>query len=70
MQGAPMTIDGERRWVTFEDLESDSADFEDIGAAFADSGAERRGRVGSGEGRLMGARDLVDFAVDWMTSHR
>jgi len=69
-QGAPVKIDGERRWVTFEDLEGDSDDFEAIGGAFGAAGFERRGQVGSGEGRLMNVRKLVDFAADWMTSHR
>ena len=32
-QGAPVMIDGERQWVTFEDLEGDSDDFEAIGEA-------------------------------------
>lgn len=69
-QGAPVMVDGERRWVTFEDLEGNSDDFEEIGEAFAASGLERRGPVGSGTGRLMGVRELVDFAADWMTTHR
>jgi aminoglycoside 3-N-acetyltransferase len=69
-QGAPVMVGGERRWVTFDDLEGDSDDFVEIGEAFADTGAERRGLVGSGEGRLMGVRNLVDFAAEWMTSHR
>jgi aminoglycoside 3-N-acetyltransferase len=69
-QGAPVTIDGERSWVTFEDLEGDDSDFDQIGAAFARSGNERRGRVGSGEASLMGMRDLVDFAASWMTANR
>jgi len=69
-QGAPVMIDGERQWVTFEDLEGDSDDFAAIGEAFAAAGLERRGQVGSGEGRLMSVRDLVDFAAEWMTAHR
>lgn len=69
-QGAPVTIDGERRWVSFEDLEGDDSDFVEIGAAFAASGAERAGPVGSGTARLMGIRDLVDFGAAWMTEHR
>jgi aminoglycoside 3-N-acetyltransferase len=69
-QGAPVMIDGERRWITFEDLEGDSVDFEEIGDAFAAAGFERRGQVGNGEGRLMGVRDLVDFGAHWMTTHR
>lgn len=70
MQGAPVTIDGGRSWVTFEDLEGDDSDFDQIGVAFAGSGAEQQGRVGNGEGRLMGMRDLVDFAASWMTANR
>lgn len=69
-QGAPVTVDGERRWVTFEDLEGDDSDFAEIGKAFADSGAERLSQVGSGPARLMGMRDLVDFGAAWMTAHR
>ncbi|MEA3511824.1 MAG: AAC(3) family N-acetyltransferase [Actinomycetota bacterium] len=70
IQGAPVTVGGERRWVSFTDLDGDDGDFTDIGDAFTDTGVERRGRVGSGEARLMSARDLVDFAADWMTRHR
>ena len=36
----------------------------------AASGFERRGPVGSGEGRLMRITELVDFAAAWMTAHR
>jgi len=69
-QGSPVTIDGERRWVTFEDLDGEDDDFGDLGAAFAEAGMERCGPVGVGEARLMKARDLVDFAVEWMNEHR
>jgi aminoglycoside N3'-acetyltransferase len=69
-QGAPMTVDGVRLWVTFEALDGEDDDFELIGAAFAESGGERSGRVGSGDALYMGVRDLVDFAVDWMTQNR
>jgi aminoglycoside 3-N-acetyltransferase len=69
-QGAPMTVDGARLWVTFEALDGEDDDFELIGAAFTESGGERSGRVGSGDALYMGVRDLVDFAVDWMTQNR
>jgi aminoglycoside 3-N-acetyltransferase len=70
MQGAPVKVDGQRQWVTFEDLEGDSSDFEEIGAAFAASGEQRVGGVGATEARLMSVRSLVDFAVTWMTTQR
>lgn len=69
-QGAPMLVDGERRWVTYEDLEARDDDFVLVGAAFGATGAERAGPVGAGTARLMRQRDLVDFAVAWMTTHR
>ncbi len=69
-QGAAVLVDGERRWVTFEDLAIDEGDFPVIGAAFEATGAARRRRVGHGTGVLMGQRPLVDFATRWMAEHR
>ncbi len=69
-QSSPMSVDGERRWVTYDCLDDDPADFERIGEAFAASARERTGTVGAGIGRLMRSRDLVDLATDWMNEHR
>jgi aminoglycoside 3-N-acetyltransferase len=69
-QGSPMVVDGERRWVTYDDLEPDDSDFGRLGAAFAATGAELRGTVGAGTARLMRQRDVVDFAVTWMEANR
>ncbi len=69
--GAPVTIQGERRWMIFEDLDLESDDFPLIGEAFAQqTGLVQRGRAGVGEAMLMPQRPLVDFAVDWMQTHR
>ena len=68
--GAPMMVDGERTWVTWDDLDSDDGDFEQLGDAFALTGAERVGRVGSGVGRLVDMAAIVDFAVNWMNANR
>jgi aminoglycoside 3-N-acetyltransferase len=63
-EGAAVLVDGERRWVTFTDFQTDDEDFPDVGAAFEASGDTTRvGRVGAGEARLMRQRALVDFAV-------
>lgn len=70
VQGAPVLVDGRRRWVTFSELESDTDDFERIGEAFASTGRERTGPVAATIGRLMRSRDIVDFAVDWMRTSR
>ena len=42
--GAPLVVDGERRWVEFEDVELDSSDFPLIGESFErEIGARRPG---------------------------
>jgi len=69
-QSSPVLVDGERRWVTYECLDDDPSDFETIGEAFAASGDERSGPVGTGTGRLMRSQDVVDFATRWMHEHR
>ena len=69
--GAPVLLDGVRRWVEWDDLEIDEGDFEALGAAFggrADN--ERQGRVGQASARLMRQRTLVDFAVTWIAANR
>lgn len=69
--GAPVMEGGERRWVTFEDVDWDDSDFAAIGAAFAEAtGLERRGKVGAGEAILVPQRPLIDFAVGWMERNR
>ncbi|NIP16361.1 MAG: aminoglycoside N(3)-acetyltransferase, partial [Pseudomonadales bacterium] len=70
-EGAPMLVDGCRQWVTFFDLAVCDDDFARLGEAFAkDTGAERRGPVGWGEGRLAPVRAVVDYAQNWLAAHR
>jgi aminoglycoside 3-N-acetyltransferase len=69
--GAPISVEGERLWVTIRDVDISSDDFEEIGSRFAEStDAVRSGRVGAGTGFLMPQRDLVDFAVRWIEANR
>ena len=69
-RSAPVLHEGERRWVTYDDIDDDASDFGRLGEAFAATGQETRGPVGAGIGRLMRARDVVDFGVDWLQEHR
>ena len=69
-RGAPVLVDGVRRWVTFEDFDIDTDDFEVVGAAAAAAGLERTGPVGYGTARLLRQPALVDFATDWFRQHR
>lgn len=73
-EGAPVVQEGERAWVTYQDVDIDSDDFPEIGAAFertvAGTADLRTGRVGIAECRLMRMRLLVDFAQAWMAENR
>jgi len=70
VDGAALVVDGEKRWVAYEDLALDDEDFAAIGEAFAATGAELDGPVGAGVGRLCRQRSIVDFAVQHMSAHR
>jgi aminoglycoside 3-N-acetyltransferase len=70
VEGVAMTVDGERRWVQYQDLAHDTDDFVALGVDFAATGGERRGRVGQADTRLCRQRALVDFAVPWLRAHR
>lgn len=62
--------DGDPVRVEYEDIETDTADFPDLGAAFEAGGSVRTGRVGAAEARLLNQRRLVDFAVEWFEANR
>jgi aminoglycoside 3-N-acetyltransferase len=54
-------------WIEFEDIELDDGEFGRLGKEFEHAtGQVRVGPVGHADSRLFGARDAVDFAVQWM----
>ncbi len=70
-EGAPMLVDGERRWQHFEELKVNDDDFAEIGQTFEQSQpGVAIGQVGNAESRLFRQRPLVDWAVTRMTDHR
>jgi aminoglycoside 3-N-acetyltransferase len=71
-RGGPVLVDGEREWVTYEDIHLDDEDFPDCGAAFeaAHPEAVSRGEVGVAECALLDQRPMVDFAVGWFEANR
>ncbi len=62
-QGAAMTVDGQRTWVTYRDLDLDSDRFAEPGRLLEAEGRIAMGRVGAAEARLFRVRDAVDLAV-------
>ena len=72
-EGAPISTAGSRRWTTFENVDLDSSDFEQIGEDFLCSDVRHevhRGKVGLANCQLMPQRAVVDFAVDWLEKNR
>jgi aminoglycoside 3-N-acetyltransferase len=69
-QGAAILLDRHRQWVRFDDLEVDTDDFAEIGAAFEQEGLAKVGKVACAEARLMSQRALVDFGAEWISKHR
>jgi len=69
--GVPITVDGERRWMTYDDVDYDNHDFEAAGAAFAAAtGGEVRVPLGAGELIACNVRGIVDFATEWLDYSR
>ena len=72
-EGAPISAAGSRRWTTFENIDLDSSDFEQIGEDFLRSDVERevhRAKVGLAKCQLIPQRAMVDFTVDWLEESR
>ncbi|MFW6184669.1 MAG: aminoglycoside N(3)-acetyltransferase [Chloroflexota bacterium] len=68
--GAPITVDGERRWVQYRDIDLDADPFPRIGEAWDASGFVTIGRVGKATARFFPQRDAVDFARKWLADSR
>jgi aminoglycoside 3-N-acetyltransferase len=69
--GGPMIVHGRREWVWYEDIDTDSSDFDRIGEAFSnETHFVRTGSVACAAAMLMSQHSLVDFAAKWMTAMR
>jgi len=66
----PIMQNGVRTWARWQDMEPDSDDFAELGAAFECECGVRRGAVGQAEACLASQCELVDFGVGWLESHR
>lgn len=73
--GAPILVDGARRWVTYDEWDYDSDDFERLGDDFErevveGAARERRATIGVGTARLCEQRDVIDYGVRWLERNR
>lgn len=69
-QGSPVSRDGLRQWVTYDELDPDTDDFIDVGRAHAAAHEERVVTLGASLVRCIDMRSLVDFATTWFAEHR
>ncbi|MFB6118183.1 aminoglycoside N(3)-acetyltransferase [Halosegnis sp.] len=70
--GAPVLVDGEREYVTYDLLDMDDSDFADCSRAFAETHPESvtTGTVGAADATLFDQPALVDFATEWLAQAR
>ena len=61
---------GQRVWKSYETLYVDGEDFCEIGKAFEKEHSVEKDTLGKAEIRFMKQRELVDFAVDWISENR
>jgi len=68
--GAPILVDGDREWITYEEVDGPE-DLRAAEAALEEAGGEvLRGTVGAAETTLVSQPDLIDFAAEWFGEHR
>lgn len=72
IQYSAMVVDGERKWIQFEDIAWDDSDFQDCGNAFEREHPDEVAAdvVGVGDAKLFSQPALVDFAVEWFETKR
>ena len=62
--------DGTRHWEEYDDVVLDDQKFEDIGISLEKEMTVKRGRVGLAQCRLVPLNAAVEFAVEWLATHR
>ncbi len=68
--GAPVFVDGGRKWVEYTDVFYDSDIFEQIGNDYSATGQVKQIQIGVGNGSLFKQRSAVDFAIKWLEDKR
>lgn len=69
--GAPLLVDGRRRWVEYSHIDFDESDFVMLGDAYSVAGgAETRASLGAAEIRRLPMPEFVNFATAWIAEHR
>lgn len=64
-KGAPILVEGERKWVEYTDIDYDDTEFETIGIAFEQQCSVKKGKIGSADSKLFSLREAVDYAEEF-----
>ncbi len=70
IEGAPVLVDGMRRWITYQTQPLDVEPFPAIGEWLFAQGVVKAGRAGSADCRHMPLRQTVDLATTWLSRVR
>jgi aminoglycoside 3-N-acetyltransferase len=69
-QGAPIIVNGERKWVEYTDIVYDSDLFDQLGKDYSKTGLVKSFMIGMGNCFLFDQRSAVDFGVQWIERQR
>jgi aminoglycoside 3-N-acetyltransferase len=69
-QGAPIIVDGDRKWVEYTDIVYDSDLFDQVGKDFCSTGLVKIVKIGAGNCFLFAQRAAVDFGIQWIERQR
>jgi len=69
-QGAAISVEGQRVWQSYEDIQLNSDEFVEPGRVLEQRGLVTKGKVGEAECRLFKASDAIEAACDWFSAHR
>ncbi len=69
-RGTAVMKDGKRIWMEYDEIDSSSDDFEDLGQAYEKRIDYQPVIVGQAETRLLSIKDMIDFAITWFEENR
>ncbi|MFX1378526.1 MAG: aminoglycoside N(3)-acetyltransferase [Promethearchaeota archaeon] len=70
LTGSAILLNGKREWVSWEELDLDTDDFERLGSDFESKINYTPGKVGLAETRLLSQREMINFAIEWFEKNR
>lgn len=70
LEGAPITKGGKRIWQSYQDIEFQEEEFEQMGKLFEQQYSVKKGSIGQAESRLFSLKDAVDYAEIYLREKR